>query len=281
MKRLAIAAAVLLLLCNRALAASGYVENPQPNTTQSGITLISGWTCAPASVTASIDGGPLLVVPFGGERVDTVGACGGQVNNGFGLLYNYNRLTPGSHTIRVFVNGAQLGTDVPFTVQNLGGEFLEGLQGRRYLDNFPGSGQRAIVDWQQSKQNFGIVGMDTMPPLAGTYYGASVFTFSGCPSGNGPASATGQYSVGITNGVGTIFLTYGTGGTCTFRGNLYYYNDGGEYSLEQATYSCSDGTTGKIELPRIFVTPHGFTYEFTQYLPGSCKAAGRGGGVRF
>jgi hypothetical protein len=232
-------------------------------------------------VTASIDGGPSLVVPFGGERVDTVGVCGGQVNNGFGLLYNYNRLTPGTHTISVFVNGVQLGATVQFTVQTLGGEFLEGLQGRRYLDNFPGSGQRTVVEWQQSKQNFGIVAMDTMPPLAGMYYGASVFTFSGCPSGNGPASATGQYSVSIANGVGTIFLTYGTGGTCRFRGNLYYYNDGGEYSLEQATYDCSDGTTGTIELPRIFVNPQGFTYEFTQYFPGSCKAAGRGGGVRF
>jgi hypothetical protein len=117
MKRLAISATALLFLCSQALAIIGYVENPQPNTTQSGITLISGWTCAPASVTASIDGGPLIVVPFGGERVDTVGICGNQVNNGFGLLYNYNRLTPGPHTIRVFVNGVQLQSDVAFTVQ--------------------------------------------------------------------------------------------------------------------------------------------------------------------
>jgi hypothetical protein len=123
--------------------------------------------------------------------------------------------------------------------------------------------------------------MDTMPPLPGTYYGGSVYTISGCPSGNGPTSETGQYSVNLVNGVASVFVAYASGGTCSFRGNLYFYNDGGEYSLQQATYSCSSGAAGAIEVPRIFVNPHGFTYEFTQYFPGICKAVGRGGGVRF
>jgi hypothetical protein len=281
MNRIAISAAALMFFCNHALAVSGYVENPQPNSIQSGATLIHGWTCAPASVTASIDGGPLLVVPFGGERVDTVSVCNGQVNNGFGLLYNYNKLTIGAHTIRVFVNGVQLGATVPFTVQNLGGEFLQGLQGRRYLDNFPGFGQRAIVDWQESKQNFGIVGMDTMPTLPGRYLGGSVYTMSGCPSDNGDGYATGQYTVSLSNGVAYISFADAEGGTCTYRGNLYYYFDGGALLLQQATFNCSYGASGSIEVPRVFVTPHGFTFEFTQHNSASCKLVGRGGGVRF
>jgi hypothetical protein len=280
MNRLAISAAALLLVCNQALAVVGYVENPQPNSTQSGITLISGWTCAPASVTASIDGGPLLVIPFGGERVDTVGICGDQVNNGFGLLYNYNRLAPGAHTIRVFVNGVQLQSDVVFTVRNFGKEFIEGLQGRRYLDNFPWVGQRAIVEWQQSKQNFGIVGTDAMPSLEGTFYGGSVYTVSGCPDGNGAASTTWQYSISIVNGVVNIAAN-GAGGTCTFGGTPYFYFDGGAYALLQGSYRCTDGTTGDFQMPRIFLTPHGFTFEFIQHYSASCKAVGRGSGVRF
>src|SRR5262249_20713328 len=141
-----------------------YLENPAANSIQSGIGLISGWACAPATVTYSIDNGPLIPIPAGGVRTDTSRLCGGQSNNGFGLLFNYNTLAQGQHTLRAFANGVQIGQST-FAVTNLGGEFLQGLpSGWRYLDNFPSAGTRTAVAWQQEKQNFSIVGTDQNAP---------------------------------------------------------------------------------------------------------------------
>jgi hypothetical protein len=279
------AAAVLLLSTVDALAATGFVENPQPDSVQSGITLISGWVCGPAAVSASFDGGAPINVPWGGERVDTVGQCGGPINNGFGLLYNYNRLAPGSHTIRVFVNGVQLGGDVAFTVRNLGSEFIEGLQGRRYLDNFPSYGRRTIVEWQQSKQNFGIVGVDdNEPDIAGNYYGTNTYTLSGCPANNGDLNVQdADYAVSFDSSGGTIIVqkAVASGDVCTIRGALYYLFDSGQLALADATYACSKGgQTGTMSIPRIYVTPVGFNFEYTRALSPGCMESGRAGGIR-
>ena len=253
------------------------IESPQPNSTQSGIGLISGWICGPATVTYSIDNGPQAGIPFGGSRADTASACGGQANNGFGLLYNYNILSKGQHTLQVYANGSLFG-QVAFTATNIGGEFQTGLTGRRYLNNFPVSGTRTIVDWQQEKQNFSIVGQDqSYGPIAGTYAGASIITRSGCPF-NGTVTESGTVQVSLSGSNITI-LTQTTSGNCTTRGQLAYLNDGGDLAVQNATISCSDGSSGTVSVPRLYVTPHGFTYEFSERL-GNCTLSGRGGGLR-
>jgi hypothetical protein len=267
---------LLAILLIPGLAFAG-IENPQPGSTQSGIGLISGWTCAPATITYSIDSGPTAGIPFGGSRADTAASCGGQANNGFGLLFNYNTLSKGQHTLQVFANGTMLG-QVAFTATNTGGEFQSGLTGRRYLNNFPTGGTRTIVEWQQEKQNFSIVGQDTTyGPISGTYIGAQMFSRSGCPA-NGSFTEAGTITVSQGSTTTTI-VTQSASGSCTTRGQLVYLFDGGDLALQNATINCTDGSSGTVSVPRIYVTPHGFTYEFSESL-GSCHLSGRGGGLR-
>ena len=73
----------------------GYVENPGPASFQSGIGVLSGWVCTAEMVEIEIADLPLQVAGYGTERLDTAGVCG-DTDNGFGLLFNWNRLGEGS-----------------------------------------------------------------------------------------------------------------------------------------------------------------------------------------
>ena len=69
----------------------GYLENPGDESYQSGIGMLSGWTCAADVVAIEIEtaGGQVLAqaVAYGTARRDTHGVCG-DTDNGFGLLFN-------------------------------------------------------------------------------------------------------------------------------------------------------------------------------------------------
>jgi hypothetical protein len=136
---------------------TGLLENPHEGSLASGVSVISGWKCTAGTVTVQIDDGPLLTAAYGTLRTDTHDVCGDD-NNGFGLLWNWNKFTDGSHTIRVFDNGVQFDS-ATFTVATLGQEFLRGMSGRYTLPNFPQPGQNVVIIWQESLQNFTIEGM--------------------------------------------------------------------------------------------------------------------------
>lgn len=133
----------------------GYLENPQPASYLSGITILSGWACDPNAeikrVDVEIDGSPLQA-SYGTERLDTVGVCG-DTNNGWGLLFNTNRFGDGPHTARALVDGAELGR-ADFTVTTLGTDYLRGVGGTYRLMDFPKNGDSVVVTWQESVQNF-------------------------------------------------------------------------------------------------------------------------------
>ncbi len=133
----------------------GHLENPQPASYLSGITVFSGWACQPGTeikrVDVEIDGSPLQA-SYGTERLDTVGVCG-DTNNGWGLLFNVNRLGDGQHTVRALVDGSELG-QADFTVTTLGAEYLQGVSGTYRLMDFPKNGDSVVVTWQENLQNF-------------------------------------------------------------------------------------------------------------------------------
>jgi len=129
------------------------LENPAPGSYQSGIGLISGWSCQ-GPVTVSVDGSS-VTTPYGAPRGDTAGVCGGS-NNGFGLLVNYNNFGPGTHTAQLFVNGSPRGNPVSFTVTVPSGEFMSGLSRTVSVANFPSPGRTTTLVWQESQQNFAI-----------------------------------------------------------------------------------------------------------------------------
>ena len=135
----------------------GILENPGPGSFQSGIGVLSGWVCDADRVEIVLDSLPSQVAAYGTERLDTAGVCG-DTDNGFGLLFNWNRLTDGAHTVRAFADGVEFGR-ATFTVTTLGQEFLVGVRGETVVTDFPRTGQDVRLMWQESMQNFVITGL--------------------------------------------------------------------------------------------------------------------------
>lgn len=164
----------LALVPSSALWAQTFLENPFPGARVSGIGLVSGWTCSDGVIEVSFDNGPRdNVVPYGAGRGDLLTICG-RTDVGFGLLFNYNLLGAGDHTIQLFIDGVQVGGSVPFTVTVPAGEFIRGAVKSVDIPNFPKVGQTTRIDWQESTQNFAIVSsngvgfqttLDTFPIL--------------------------------------------------------------------------------------------------------------------
>ena len=89
---------------------------------------------------------------YGTERADTEAECG-DIDNGFGLLFNWNLLGDGEHDVVAFVDGVELGR-ATVTVTTLGAEFLREVTGTCEVEDFPALGQTVTLEWQQNSQNF-------------------------------------------------------------------------------------------------------------------------------
>ena len=153
---------------NRAgIAGVGNLENPGPNSFQSGIGLISGWVCEAERVEIEMEtaGGAVhrFEAAYGTERADTAvqrkdgtPLCG-DTDNGFGLLFNWNLLGAGEHTVVALVDGVELGRAV-VRVTTVGtgaeAEFLQGAEGACMVEDFPLPGETVTLEWQQTSQNF-------------------------------------------------------------------------------------------------------------------------------
>ncbi len=139
-------------------AGVGYLENPSPNSFQSGIGVVSGWVCAAGLVEIEIGHLTPQVAAYGTERRDTQAMCGDS-GNGFGLLFNWNLLGDGEHDVIAYVNNIELGR-VTVRVTTLGEEFVRGAVGECTVADFPSPGERVTLTWQQSSQNFVISGVE-------------------------------------------------------------------------------------------------------------------------
>ena len=132
----------------------GFLENPRAGAHQSGVGVISGWVCEADTVEIKINGVP-YPVPYGTARLDTEDACG-DVDNGFGLLFNWNLLGDGAHAVVAVVDGVELDR-ATITVTTLGEEFPEGLEGEYILEGFPDPDTSIVIRWEESLQNFVII----------------------------------------------------------------------------------------------------------------------------
>ena len=139
----------------------GYLENPGPNSFQSGIGVLSGWACEGTEVVIELNGEPQPAA-YGTERLDTEEACG-DTANGFGLLFNWNLLGEGEHEVVAVVDGEELGrTTVRVTTvgEGVGEEFLRGVTGECTVEDFPMLGETVTLAWQQNSQNFVITDVE-------------------------------------------------------------------------------------------------------------------------
>jgi hypothetical protein len=133
-------------------------ENPDPNSFQSGIALVSGWKCTAGTVTFQFDDRVTFEASYGTARGDTQAVCG-DTNNGFGLLVNWNLLGNRTHTVRALADGVQFAS-ATFTVTTLGEQFLQGVSASCTVSNFPQVGKTTTLEWQESGQNFVIKGVE-------------------------------------------------------------------------------------------------------------------------
>ena len=172
----------------------GALENPGPASFQSGIGLLSGWVCDAAVVELEINRGPRLVAASGTDRADTAPVCGDRTN-GFGLLFNWNLLGDGVHTV-VAVAGGVAFDQATFTVTTLGEELVTAGGGETVLADFPTPGEAVRLMWQQANQNFVLAPLDGGPPPASPPRPA------GGPPGSleNPGPASFQSGIGLLSG---------------------------------------------------------------------------------
>ena len=144
----------------------GFLENPGEGAV-SGIGVISGWVCEAREVIIEIEpewwndpGDSIwLTAAYGTERLDTLEACG-DTDTGFGLLFNWNLLGDGTHTVRALVDGLELGRATVTVARLDRAEFVRGVSGRYRLQDFPWAGRTVVIEWKQSLQNFVITDVE-------------------------------------------------------------------------------------------------------------------------
>ena len=138
------------------------LENPRSASFQSGIGVISGWACNAQAIVIELNGRPLQAA-YGTVREDTRSVCG-DTDNGFSLLWNWNNLGAGLHTVRALLDGQEFAnTTVQVTI--FGEQFLRGASGTFDLPDFPASGETTVVRWEEALQNFIIT--DGQPDTGG------------------------------------------------------------------------------------------------------------------
>ena len=120
--------ASLLLNSNPASAQDGALENPAAGSTQSGIGMFSGWHCDAENIHIELADGSQVLAAYGTGRGDTAGICGDS-DNGFGLLFNFNLLGTGEHTVVALADGVEFGRSTFNVLRMSTGEFLSGASG--------------------------------------------------------------------------------------------------------------------------------------------------------
>ena len=174
----------------------GYLENPGHHSFQSGVGVLSGWVCEADAVELEIGHLGWQVAAYGTERLDTVYTEAGEelcgdTDNGFGLLFNWNRLGDGEHTVVALVDGVELGR-ATVTVTTLGQKFVEDAAGECLVEDFPYPGQQVTLEWQQNQQNF-VIASGSRP--GGVHRAGTVGVgYLGNPGGNSFQSGIGVIS---------------------------------------------------------------------------------------
>ena len=184
----------------QSLWAQAVLGNPAPGSFQSGVGVISGWVCEAERIDIVFNPGTAMEetwrAGYRTTREDTAYTPEGEVlcgdtDNGFGLLYNWNRLDDGVHTVSAWADGVEFGR-ATFTVTTLGKDFRDDVSGEFIVEGFPTAGDPPVtLVWQQSLQNFVIRG--DMRSSGGT---------SGTPPRilENPAPGSFQSGVGVISG---------------------------------------------------------------------------------
>ncbi len=138
----------------------GALENPSPDSSQSGVGALWGWVCDAELVEIEVETEQGEVsftrAAYGSERRDTLEVCD-HTDTGFVLLKNWNSYGAGTHTVTAFADRVELG-QATVHVTTLGEgeseEFLRDVEGECVVEDFPYQGKSVALEWDQPSQNF-------------------------------------------------------------------------------------------------------------------------------
>lgn len=207
--------------------ALGSLENPVAGSTESGIGVISGWHCTATSIDVMIDGMNLGKAGSGTGRGDTTSVCG-RSNTGYSLLFNYNDLAPGAHSLSLYADGQLLEIRQFSSTQSAGASFVTGISKTATITDFPSAGRAVTLQWSQAKQSFVVTGISNATPgsdshdissLQGSFSQTVAITSSGstCAS-DGVRSGNVIFNfIFATAGNDLTISGYTTGNVCTMH----------------------------------------------------------------
>lgn len=227
------------------------LEAPVPGATASGIGLVFGWHCTASRIDIQIDGGAPLRAAQGTTRPDTMGVCA-NTNSGFGLTFNWARLTPGIHTIRALADGVEF-AQTTFTVATYGAEFLSGKAATVTVPDFPSPGRSSVLEWREATQSFVMREvLERAPFIGGRWNGADLERRSACsqPQNDGDRGTYAQYDVTAGGDGFSIQETGVTGLACTYNAR---WKAGMEHREAAGSYTCNDGKHGDFTTTEITV----------------------------
>jgi hypothetical protein len=133
--------------------AQGFIENPPNLGTESGIGVISGFHCSSRDISFRINGNSIGKAGAGTDRGDTQQLCG-RADTGFSLLFNFNLLTPGTHSLSMYADGQLVETRSFKSTRSAGEVYAQGKNKKILVSDFPKTGEKAILEWVTSKQAF-------------------------------------------------------------------------------------------------------------------------------
>ena len=145
--------ALLMGLFSVTAWAQAALENPAANSTESGIGIISGFHCSSKNISFKLNGQDIGKAGTGTDRGDTQGLCG-RSDTGFSLLFNFNLLEPGRHSLSMFADGQLFETRSFSSTRSAGQEFAQGKSKTILIPDFPQTGHSTRLDWVTAKQAF-------------------------------------------------------------------------------------------------------------------------------
>ena len=140
---------------DRVAGVSAILGNPSLGSAQSGVAAISGWACEAQHITIELNGVPYRA-GYGTTRPDTQDRCG-DTDNGFSLLWNWNNLGAGEHTVRALLDGQEFAYTTVRVTTLREDPFPRGLSGTFPIPDFPRPGETKRLRWEESLQNFVII----------------------------------------------------------------------------------------------------------------------------
>ena len=155
-------------LSNAGISSSGRLEVPAFAEHMSGVGLFSGWNCDGQNISIQFEDGTSLPVAYGTDRADTASVCGDS-NNGFGLLFNFNLMGSGTHTVKALANDVEFDRVTFYVSEMSSGEFLRDASAETIVEDFPKPGHSVKLVWDEALQNFKIVS-ESSPAATGARY---------------------------------------------------------------------------------------------------------------